>query len=107
MYGYTFAVAQENSGLATITIMDLVPWSKSANIRKRLLLTDVHCEEDCLEGVTYDYMNNVFYAVVEFPMRVYKITPSGRVEEQMYGTKYDWPGFRDMAGIYFRPGDDW
>ena len=106
MYGYTFAVSQEGGGIAAITIMDIVPWERSVQVRRKLVLRDVRCENNfCFEGVTYDVYKNVFYAVQEMsPMKVWMVTPSGRATELLKGqTKF--PGMRDLAGIYYDPLD--
>ena len=106
MYDYTFAVAQEGGGTAAISILDLLPWRDSSVLRRKLVLTDVKCKNNfCFEGITYDVNRNVFYALQEKePMVVWEVSVSGYAKPLIRVEDLRWPGFRDLAGAYFRAG---
>eukprot|EP00873_Tetraselmis_striata_P016952 jgi/Tetstr1/437216/TSEL_025946.t1 len=109
MYDYNFAVAQEGGGIAAITIMELAPWSRAAILQKKLVMRSIRCQSNfCLEGITYDAVSNVFYAMQEMnPMRIWRITMDGQATQIMNGREnWDRNIVRDLAGTYFRPGDD-
>jgi len=109
MYDYNFAVAQEGGGEAAITIMTLAPWSRSAILQRKLVMKEIRCKSNfCLEGVTYDATNNVFYAMQEMnPMRVWRITMEGRATQIMNGREnWDRNIMRDLSGVFYKPGDN-
>ena len=111
MYDYTFAVAQEGTRdgyrHSEVSIVDASPHRREVKVIRRVVIKDIDQKKNMgLESVTWDPDRQRLLAGQEMkPMQVWEIDPRNGRSKKAYDDFARTKTFRDLAGMYKRPGD--